>query len=162
MQNQNPFHRNRAEQMGESMWKYYVDKAPFNNLLGDKPLIYEGSRGSGKTMFFLCNSWREKFSEFIEKKKNYLDFLASEGLVGFYYKIDGRFVGKNLSGKGVPDHVWRGVFNTYFNVMVSKEILHYLKRCIQQGFITNTDIQHIQKRITEKLKLIYNMVYPKC
>ena len=67
----NPFSKYRAEQMGASAWKYFVE--PTSNHIGSKPLIFEGSRGTGKTMFFKCNSWGEKF---LEAKSNESYFLS--------------------------------------------------------------------------------------
>ena len=64
----NPFKENRTEQM-KDLWKYYV---PFSGLdSAGKPIIVEGGRGSGKTMFFQCNSWRQVILQ-IRKRKNHL------------------------------------------------------------------------------------------
>ena len=60
----NPFRAYRAEQLSENIWRLYV-KEPFDKLLGPKPLIFEGGRGSCKTMFLRCNSWKERFDEIV-------------------------------------------------------------------------------------------------
>ena len=57
----NPFSQLRAELMGPELWKMFVP-GPFARLTAQRPLVLEGGRGSGKTMFFLCNSWRERLS----------------------------------------------------------------------------------------------------
>ena len=71
----NPFKENRTEQM-KDLWKYYV---PFPGLDGaGKPLVVEGGRGSGKTMFFQCNSWRQKILEFQKNSKPITNILDGE------------------------------------------------------------------------------------
>ena len=62
----NPFKENRSEQMRD-LWQYYVPFPGFLDNVG-KPIVVEGGRGSGKTMIFQCNSWREKLAE-IRKKE---------------------------------------------------------------------------------------------
>ncbi len=148
---QNPFNRNRAEQMGETSWKYFV-REPFSNLLSEKPLIFEGSRGCGKTMFFLCNSWKEVFSEYETNKQDINELFGSDKFIAFYYKVDGKFVGKNLTGKGVEDWEWQTVFNTYFNVIITKEIFSFLNHCIVKGYIQTSDISETIQRISNKIE----------
>jgi hypothetical protein len=147
----NPFGRNRAEQMGKASWKYYV--SPEENLLSETPLIFEGSRGTGKTMFMLCNSWREKFSEFNNDATEISKMFTSENFIGIYYKVDGRFVGNNLSGKGVDTEKWISIFNSYFNVIIAKEIYEFIRKCIDINFITNDSLESLNCRVARKIDL---------
>src|SRR5690349_24383281 len=94
----NPFSKIRTEQMGDSAWKYFV--VPIKDYIGNKPLIFEGSRGTGKTMFFRCNSWEEKLSEAKSNGLTLESFLNKNKHIGFYYKADGRFV-KSLDKKNI-------------------------------------------------------------
>ena len=82
--------------MGDSAWKYFVE--PIKDYIREKPLIFEGSRGTGKTMFFKCNSWKEKYLRSKVKGVSLEDFIIREKHIGFYYKADGRFV-KSLDKK---------------------------------------------------------------
>ncbi|PKQ67482.1 hypothetical protein BZG01_07000 [Labilibaculum manganireducens] len=147
----NPFGKNRAEQMGEDSWRYYV--SPEENLLSEQPLIFEGSRGTGKTMFLLCNSWREKFSEFNFENDKIKRLFSKENFVGIYYKVDGRFVGNNLKGKGVEDEKWVSIFNTYFNIVVSKEIYEFISNCLLQNIINHSDLNNLNSRVAKKIGL---------
>jgi hypothetical protein len=147
----NPFGKNRAEQMGEDSWRYYV--SPEENLLSERPLIFEGSRGTGKTMFLLCNSWREKFSEYSFDNFKILKLFTKDNFIGIYYKVDGRFVGNNLSNKGIDDDKWISVFNTYFNIIVSKEIYEFLDKCIELDLIINGTLKQLNNRIAKKVDL---------
>lgn len=151
MQTVNPFGKNRAEQMGEDSWRYYV--SPEENLLSERPLIFEGSRGTGKTMFLLCNSWREKFSEFKFDNSQIVKLFTKDNFVGIYYKVDGRFVGNNLSNKGIVDEKWISVFNTYFNIVVSKEIFEFLNKCIELNIINVELLNQLNNRVAKKLDI---------
>ncbi len=151
MNAKNPFNRNRAEQMGDANWKYYV-KTGSTELLSEKPLIFEGSRGCGKTMFFLCNSWKEKFLE-TEANGQPLNTLFVDGnILGFYYKVDGKFVGRNLFGKGIEEWVWQSIFNTYFNIMIAKEILAFLEYCLDKGEIEAVHLTNLLLRVNQKIQ----------
>lgn len=150
MKAKNPFNRNRAEQMGDATWKYYV-KTSSSDLLADKPLIFEGSRGCGKTMFFLCNSWKEKFLEMQDEGQE-IDKLLSTVIIGFYYKVDGKFVGRNLFGKGVEEWVWQSIFNTYFNIIIAKEVLNFVEFCIKHHVIKLEDTKNLLLRVNQKIQ----------
>ena len=141
--------------MGETTWKYYVNE-PFNDLLSEKPLIFEGSRGCGKTMFYLCNSWRERFSEFEAQGLDIKEFFKPKSLIGFYYKVDGKFVGKNLSGKGIEEWEWQSVFNTYFNIIIAKEIFGFVKHCTSKNYISESEVGKLLHRTSKKLDIVYS------
>lgn len=113
----NPFKENRTEQMRD-LWKYYV---PFPGLdSAGKPLVVEGGRGSGKTMFFQCNSWRQKILEFQKNDKPITDLLNNEDFVGIYYRVDTTFVSSMRERK---EGNWGAIFETYLGICVLKEIL---------------------------------------
>lgn len=113
----NPFKENRTEQM-KDLWKYYV---PFPGLDGaGKPLVVEGGRGSGKTMFFQCNSWRQKILEFQKNSKPITNILDSEDFVGIYYRVDTTFVS---SMREREEENWGAIFETYLGICILKEIL---------------------------------------
>lgn len=137
--------------MGDATWKYYV-KTTSSELLSEKPLIFEGSRGCGKTMFFLCNSWKERILELEDQKKPIHEIFSSAGLIGFYYKVDGKFVGRNLMGKGVEEWVWQSVFNTYFNIIICKEIIAFVSACIDRELVSEMEIQDALRRVNQKLQ----------
>jgi hypothetical protein len=142
MKSKNPFNRNRAEQMGDDTWRYYV-KTSSLDLLSEKPLIFEGSRGCGKTMFFVCNSWKERVLEFESKAENLESLFGTNNFVGFYYKVDGKFVGRNLSGKGIEDWIWQSIFNTYFNIIIGKEIISFIETCLHKKIVTQSQISDL-------------------
>jgi len=145
----NPFSKIRAEQMGDSAWKYFV--VPSKAHIGSKPLIFEGSRGTGKTMFLKCNSWKEKYNEAIASKHDFKNFILNNQHIGFYYLTDGRFV-KSLQKKNVNDEIWIGIFNTYFNVVLAKEIIEFIELLINDKIILFSDIQYALDKVSLRIK----------
>ena len=117
----NPFKENRTEQMYE-LWRYYV---PFPGVdSSGKPLVIEGGRGSGKTMFFQCNSWRQMLKENEKLSGDISSYVMGECTIGLYYRVDTTFVS---SMKGEVDIAWGDIFDTYFSICILKEILDMLK-----------------------------------
>ena len=117
----NPFRDNRTEQM-KDLWKYYV---PFPGMNGSaKPIVVEGGRGSGKTMFFQCNSWRQKLLE-IKKKGDSSSALLNGEFIGIYYRVDTTFV-SSMSGSVPDSHDWQSVFETYLGIVVLQEFIDLL------------------------------------
>ncbi|KXY34996.1 ORC-CDC6 family AAA ATPase [Bacillus sp. FSL K6-0067] len=136
MDNKNPFREFRAEQMGKDLWKLYVP-GPFEKFLSSRPLVLEGGRGSGKTMFFLCNSWNEKLKSIKSEGKSIGIFLSEKNFIGLYYKVDTAFV------TSMEDHNrsdWDGVFNTYLNICILKEAIKFLKELVLEGVLNQTEI----------------------
>lgn len=117
----NPFKENRTEQM-KDLWKYYV---PFPGLDSDgKPLVVEGGRGSGKTMFFQCNSWKQKILQLRKNEKPITDLLDKEPFIGIYHRVDTTFVS---SMKGREEERWNSIFETYLSICILKEVLELVK-----------------------------------
>ncbi|NOT92266.1 ORC-CDC6 family AAA ATPase [Ferruginibacter sp.] len=150
-ENINPFSKYRTEYMGDSAWKYFV-KDPFKQYIGEKPLIFEGSRGTGKTMFFLCNSWKQKLQAAKAEGASLKDFLNSNTHIGFYYKVDTRFV-KSMDKKNIEESIWTGIFNTYFNVVIGKEIIAFLNLLLSEGVINDQLIKKTAKHICTSLDM---------
>lgn len=130
----NPFKENRTEQMSD-LWKYYV---PFPGLDGAvKPLVVQGGRGSGKTMFFQCNSWREVLSQIRKKDRSVTELFDNYEFVGVYYRVDTTFVS---SMRDRTKDYWGPVFETYLGICVVKEILDFLTELFYEMIIDESDI----------------------
>lgn len=116
----NPFKENRTEQMKE-LWKYYV---PFPGLDGaGKPIVVQGGRGSGKTMFFQCNSWRQVLSQIRKNEKQSSALFDEHDFVGIYYRVDTTFVS---SMRGREETRWESVFETYIAICILQEVLDFI------------------------------------
>lgn len=143
--NINPFSKVRTEQLGHSAWRYYVQN-PYRVSIGSKPIIFEASRGTGKTMFFLCNSWREKFEESENANNDFSDFLLANKHIGFYYRVDETFV-ISLNKKSIDDDAWASIFNCYFNVIIVKEILDFIEVLFKREVLIRNHFDDVFKTI---------------
>lgn len=116
----NPFKENRTEQM-KDLWKYYV---PFPGLDSTgKPIVVQGGRGSGKTMFFQCNSWRQVLSQIKKNERTVETSLDERGFIGIYYRVDTTFVS---SMRSKEETHWESIFETYLSICILQEILELL------------------------------------
>ncbi|RZK39079.1 MAG: hypothetical protein EOO90_20050 [Pedobacter sp.] len=57
-----------------------------------------------------------------------------------------------MLGKGVEEWVWQSVFNAYFNIIICKEILAFVKSCIEKGLLKEAQIHDALKRVNQKLQ----------
>lgn len=130
----NPFKENRTEQMKE-LWKYYV---PFPGLDGaGKPIIVQGGRGSGKTMFFQCNSWRQVLSQIRKSGQASCRLLDEYDFVGVYYRVDTTFVSSMCNRE--EEH-WDSVFETYLTICILQEILDFIIALSKDMLIEESEI----------------------
>lgn len=141
----NPFKENRTEQMRD-LWKYYV---PFSGLDGTgKPLVVEGGRGSGKTMFFRCNSWRQKILEYKKNNTSLTNFLDNEEFIGIYYRVDTTFVS---SMREREENNWGAIFETYLGICILKEILDFLMVLDTSMNLDENSLAQFSKTFSKKL-----------
>lgn len=141
----NPFKENRTEQMRD-LWKYYV---PFPGLdSAGKPIVVEGGRGSGKTMFFQCNSWRQKVLEFQKNNRPITDLLDSEDFVGVYYRVDTTFVS---SMREREEKNWGAIFETYLGICILKEILDLILTLNQSMSLSESALSEFALVFSKKL-----------
>lgn len=143
----NPFKDNRTEQMRD-LWKYYV---PFPGLDSSaKPIIVEGGRGSGKTMLFQCNSWRQLVAHLQKEGKPSSLFLDEHDFVGIYYRVDTTFVSSMCNRE---EDNWNAIFETYLSICILQEILDLimivcLDNCIDiNSSLISQFVSNFSKRI---------------
>lgn len=118
----NPFVPNRAEQMGdEVIYEYFVSDG-LEDLLTTKPLVLEGGRGCGKTMFFLYHSYWAKKYEYLGRGLNLTDLLSKEPIIGIYYRADSSFV-TAFQHKNLDETEWRDIYAHYLNLQLSIQVL---------------------------------------
>lgn len=135
----NPFSQFRAENMGNDLWRLYVP-GPLEKLLNPRPLILEGGRGSGKTMFFLCNSWRERITSLKANGQAVSTILNPTEFIGVYYKVDSGFA-KFMVGNGTKN--WDGVFNTYLATCIIQDLLEFLQELFKAESIPENNLSPI-------------------
>jgi len=143
----NPFKDNRAEQMND-LWKYFV---PISKIIDEsrKPLVLEGGRGSGKTMLFLCNSWREKSYKFLNESNDIESSFKKEPFIGIYHRVDSAFV-STMYGNDRND--WDSIFETYLSICLLREVLDFIIFIYNNSdIIDNTKIVNFIHFISKKI-----------
>lgn len=123
------------------LWKYYV---PFKDLPddGSKSIVVVGGRGTGKSMFFLCNSWQEKYASLKNESASPLQDFLSLKQVGIYYKVDSTFVGAmNDIEQGYQE--WTGLFNTYLSICLLRSLIPFVQLLYDNGIIDDSCIHKI-------------------
>lgn len=141
----NPFKENRTEQMKE-LWKYYV---PFPGLDGTgKPLIVQGGRGSGKTMFFQCNSWRQVLSQIRKNAEPITSIFDDKDFVGIYYRVDTAFV---AAMRGREEEHWGAVFETYLGICILQEVLDLIAELDRDMCIDESKLVGFVSKYSKKI-----------
>ena len=141
----NPFRENRTEQMRD-LWKYYV---PFSGLdSAGKPLVVEGGRGSGKTMLFRCNSWRQKVLEYNKNNKPISDLIEKENFVGVYYRVDTTFV-SSMCGR--EESNWNSIFETYLGICLLIEFLDLIIELNRNMKLSESELSEFAKVFSKRL-----------
>lgn len=121
----NPFSIDRAEQLGDKLFEFYSNHKNFEGLLKSKSLMLEGGRGSGKTMFFLYNSYFNKKKEAQSKGLSFEEFFLTENLIGLHYRADSNFV-PAFQHKGLDEDEWCALFGHFLNITLSKRLVEII------------------------------------
>jgi hypothetical protein len=137
----NPFRSLRAEQE-DNLWQYYVP-VEATQRLGTRPLVLEGGRGSGKTMFFRCNSWREQTRKLEAEGKTIEELLRPPAAIGLYYRVDTAFV---TALQGTAPSPWESIFATYLSLQLLIELIGFLSLCQRTELVATTDVATICER----------------
>lgn len=145
MINKNPFSVNRAEYM-KNLWKYYVPFKEFPDNV-DKSVVVVGGRGTGKSMFFLCNSWREKISSLEETCDTPVKAFLEQNQIGIYYKVDSTFVGA-MSELEQDNQQWRGYFNTYLSISLLLDLIPLIDRLYKEGILSADCVNKVTSTYT--------------
>lgn len=91
------------------------------------PIILQGSRGSGKTTILKYFSYPSQIERAEENKTTFLNTIAYEKEVGFYYRCDDSFISTFKSIFMNVDHErWTIYFDHYLEMIFCKSILEML------------------------------------
>ncbi|MDI9257950.1 ORC-CDC6 family AAA ATPase [Flavobacterium sedimenticola] len=121
----NPFSIDRAEQLGVKLFEFYANHKNFEGLLKSKSLVIEGGRGSGKTMFFLYNSYSNKKNEAISNGLDFKSFFEKEKVIGIYFRADSNFV-PAFQHKGIDEDEWTQLFGHFLNITLTKRLIEII------------------------------------
>lgn len=112
----------RAEWLKGKIFDFFAEPSYFAALQDNRPCVLEGGRGTGKTTVLRGLSYQGQYAL---HDKDISKFDGSN-FVGIYHRVDTNHV-RAFSGGGLSDADWRKLFAHYFNLIICREILIFLK-----------------------------------
>lgn len=112
----------RAEWLKNKIFDYFSEPAYFTGLLGNRPCVLQGGRGTGKTTVLMGLSYQGQF----DLNANNIKEFDKLDYIGIYLRIDTNHV-RAFDGKGLDDSRWQDFFAHYFNLVICFKILKFLR-----------------------------------
>lgn len=111
----------RAEWLKGKIYQFFTEPSYFTALIGNRPCILQGGRGTGKTTVLKGLSYQGQYALNNDNIEEFdkLDFI------GIYYRANTNHV-RAFVGGSVPENNWRIIFGHYFNLVISREMLLFL------------------------------------
>ena len=146
---QNILTKTRAEEHEADVWGEFYIPPYFNRLslkTATKSTYIVGKRGCGKTMLLKYLDYHTAFSK---KRTAIADDEISH--IGIYWRADTQFC-NSLNHRGLVEHEWISIFESYFSLVISVEIIRSLRAIANSAFekFTFSDFENLKfKSITD-------------
>lgn len=112
----------KAEWLKTKIFDLFSEPYYFQALQDNRPCILEGGRGTGKTTALRGLSYQGQYS--IHNKN--IDFFDQSNFVGIYHRVNTNHV-RAFIGGNLKEKEWERIFSHYFNLVVCREILNFIK-----------------------------------
>lgn len=135
--------KTRAEEHDADVWGEFYIPPYFNQLAlhsATKSTYIVGKRGCGKTMLLKYLDYHTAFSE---RRKVISDNDISH--IGIYWRVDTQFC-NSLNHRGVDEYEWISIFESYFALVISVEIIRALTAIAKSSFkkFSMKDLDNLQ------------------
>jgi len=123
--------RTRAEEHEADVWGEFFIPPYFDKLAlttATKSVYITGKRGCGKTMLLKYFDYHTAFS----KRRSDIP-LDAINHVGIYWRVDTQFC-SSLNHRGIEHSEWSVVFESYFSLVVSTELLRAIETIAASSF----------------------------
>jgi hypothetical protein len=146
---QNILTKTRAEEHEADVWGEFYIPPYFNRLslkTATKSTYIVGKRGCGKTMLLKYLDYHTAFSK---KREVITDDEVSH--IGIYWRADTQFC-NSLNHRGLVEHEWISIFESYFSLVISVEIIRSLRTIAYSAFekFSLSDFENLKfKSITD-------------
>lgn len=123
--------KTRAEEHEADVWGEFFIPPYFNRLslhAATKSTYIVGKRGCGKTMLLKYFDYHSAFSKRRETISN-----SEINHIGIYWRVDTQFC-NSLNHRGIDEHDWISIFESYFAIAISIEIIKSLKEIAVSSF----------------------------
>ncbi len=123
--------KTRAEEHDADVWGKFFIPPYFNRLAlhsATKSTYIVGKRGCGKTMLLKYLDYHTAFSE---RRSTIAENEISH--IGIYWRVDTQFC-NSLNHRGINEHEWISIFEAYFAIAISIEIVKSLRTISNSAF----------------------------
>ncbi len=149
----------RAEWLRTDIFDLFTAPSYFPGLQDLRPCVLEGGRGTGKTTVLKGLSYQGQFA-FCGSDLSKFDKIS---FVGIYHRVNTNHV-RAFNGGKVEDSQWEKIFSHYFNLIICREILLFIKwykdlNPTAEGFTSHTcgliaDSANIEESCNDLIALI--------
>lgn len=112
----------KAEWLKGKIFDLFAEPSYFPALKDNRPCVLEGGRGTGKTTVLRGLSYMGQFALL---KEDQIKFDNNK-FIGLYHRVDTNQVRAFKCG-GLSEEVWTRIFAHYFNLIICRETLVFLK-----------------------------------
>jgi hypothetical protein len=112
----------KAEWLRGKIFKFFAEPSYFLALKDNRPCVLQGGRGTGKTTVLRGLSYQGQFALLNES----IISFDKNNFIGIYHRVNTNHV-RAFIGGGISEDEWQRIFGHYFNLIISREILHFIK-----------------------------------
>jgi hypothetical protein len=112
----------RAEWLKEKIFHFFAVPPYFMALKDNRPCVLQGGRGTGKTTVLRGLSYQGQYAILNESIKEF----DKNNFIGIYHRINTNHV-RAFIGEEIREHEWQKIFSHYFNLIICREILFFIK-----------------------------------
>lgn len=112
----------RAEWLRGKIFDFFAEPSYFVALKDNRPCVLQGGRGTGKTTVLRGLSYQGQYA----LHDNLIDVFDKNDFIGIYYRVNTNHV-RAFVGGGLNEKEWQKIFGHYFNLVICREILLFIK-----------------------------------
>ena len=112
----------KAEWLNEKIFDFFTEPSYYIGLKDNRPCVLKGGRGTGKTTVLKGLSYQGQYAI----QKNSIIKFDKNNFIGIYHKINTNHV-RAFIGGGIDEEGWKKLFGHYFNLIICREILFFIK-----------------------------------
>jgi hypothetical protein len=112
----------RAEWLKSQIFELFAEPFYFPALQDSRPCVLEGGRGTGKTTVLRGLSYQGQYA--IHQKD--IQAFDKSAFIGIYHRVNTNHV-RAFIGGNLGEQEWERVFAHYFNLLICRDILIFLK-----------------------------------
>lgn len=112
----------RAEWLKSQIFDLFAEPYYFSVLQDNRPCVLEGGRGTGKTTVLRGLSYQGQYA--IHKQQ--IEEFDKTNFIGIYHRVNTNHV-RAFTGGNLEIEKWERVFAHYFNLLICRDILIFIK-----------------------------------